>query len=53
MLDKINPTKTESWKKLKNLGSISDLKILFKMILTDQKNTHFQTMDFLLIFQKT
>ena len=30
MLDKINPTKTESWKKLKNLGSISDLKILFK-----------------------
>ena len=30
MLDKINPTKTESWKKLKNLGSISDLKSLFK-----------------------
>ena len=30
MLDKINPTKTESWKKLKNLGSISDLKNLFK-----------------------
>ena len=30
MLDKINPTKTKSWKKLKNLGSISDLKNLFK-----------------------
>ena len=29
-LDKINPTKTKSWKKLKSLKSTVDLKTLFK-----------------------
>ena len=29
-LDKINPTKTKSWKKLKSLKSTVDLKKLFK-----------------------
>ena len=52
-LDKINPTKTKSWKILKSLKSTVDLKTLFKNDNERLKNIQSQLMNYMLIIQKT